>query len=999
MSISHSSSDEVTDVDTPRSLSSGYFTDDAERTSDTRGLVASQTDPPTRELSARVGRYVVVELIGRGGSGMVYVAYDPELDRRVALKLLTPRPKSTSQQRLLREAQALAQLSHPNIVTVYDVGRHNDEVFLAMEFVEGTTLKKWQAAQRSWSDVVAMYLRAGKGLAAAHAAGIVHRDFKPDNVLVGNDGRVCVADFGLAVPERNVDSASGEQASRQSDLSIPDDLAKERSVSALRAQITMAGVLLGTPAYMAPEQHRCESADARSDQFGFCVSLYQGLYRSRPYGSVGSDLYALAEHKQQGIIDPAPAESEVPSWLRDVVVRGLDPDPEKRWPSMAVLLAQLSRDPQARRRRWITGIAVTAILVLVSGFIGRLSMTQAVGQGAICEDAHAALDGAFSDATARSIKARFAATGRDYAAVSADRVVRDLGAYAEDWSAMWRESCEATHVRKRQSDALFDLRASCLEQRRTELSALADIFRTSADPEVLDQAVLAVSRLPPLAPCADKEALLAPVPPPQDPAEHARVEALRADIARAQAHLTAGQYQAGVAIIEPAVRAAHDLGYAPVTAAALLLLSQLQVALANTDDTLPQLEQALFFAAEGHDDRMMVRLWTLYIAVQGWVRMNPKAALSHAQTAQIALRRAGDPPALRASLLRTLSKTHHSASNYDRARDHGEQALSIALQTLAPDSAELAEYLNTVAVAARAQGDYQSALRHGQDAIELLTQAMGATHPRVADYLNTVSNIYFEQGDYPAAQAGYERALAIWEAVHGPQGLTTANGLNNLGNALLYQGKWEQARQMAERALQIRRAAWGPEHSAVAVSLYNIAIMATEQGDYAAASDYYRQARLIWEQVSGEDHVDVGDALSGEAFSLCKQGKTDKGAQLMRRAMDIIEARRGADHPLLVYPLSGVGECELAAGRPVAARRYFEHSLALYDANPDDTDKNDRMLTVFGLARALWVLGERPRALELARDAYHAFEAAGSYRARPFAQTRDWLAERNALPQ
>ncbi|HEY0993449.1 MAG TPA: serine/threonine-protein kinase, partial [Kofleriaceae bacterium] len=266
---------------------------------------ASQAVPgePRRALTPgeTVGRYVVLECIGSGSMGIVYTGQDPDLGRRVALKVLRSTAAGGSsagaRRRLLREAQAMARLSHPNVVAIYDVGMHGDEVFLAMELIDGGTLREWlRRARRSWREIVAVFRRAAEGLAAAHAVGLVHRDFKPDNVLVGNDGRVCVTDFGLARP------SSGASAER-----MPEP--PPQGIDSM----TRTGAIVGTPAYMAPEQIEGGAADERSDLFAFCVAFYEALYGARPY--LASNIVELAGVIARGQIPPPPAGARVPSWL------------------------------------------------------------------------------------------------------------------------------------------------------------------------------------------------------------------------------------------------------------------------------------------------------------------------------------------------------------------------------------------------------------------------------------------------------------------------------------------------------------------------------------------------------------------------------------------------------------------------------------------------------------------------------------------------------------
>jgi serine/threonine protein kinase/tetratricopeptide (TPR) repeat protein len=316
-----------------------------------------------------LGRYVVTGNLGGGGMGMVYAAYDPELDRKVAIKLMRPVASgsvsaSEGRGRLLREAQAMARLSHPNVIAVHDVGTFGEQVFIAMEHVDGSTLTKWLCQQkRPWREIVSMLVQAGRGLAAAHAAGILHRDFKPDNVLVGDDGRARVLDFGLARAAHVGDGTDNQ---------IPDEPARaEKKLCApsgmLRVALTETGKLMGTPSYMAPEQLMGQAADEKTDQYSFCVALYQGVYGELPFR--GEDVPALLREMTQGTLHHLRRTSQVPTWLHRTIAQGLSSTPSDRHPSMNALIDRLLRGGQVGRRRWASLSALTAIMLLVGGLV------------------------------------------------------------------------------------------------------------------------------------------------------------------------------------------------------------------------------------------------------------------------------------------------------------------------------------------------------------------------------------------------------------------------------------------------------------------------------------------------------------------------------------------------------------------------------------------------------------------------------------------------------
>ncbi|MCA9691480.1 MAG: serine/threonine protein kinase, partial [Myxococcales bacterium] len=516
----------------------------------------------------KIGRFVIIRRLGAGAMGVVYQGHDPELDRKVAIKLVgmvatDPRARRRSATRTLREAQALARVQHPNAIAVHEVGTHDDQVFIAMEYVEGPTLAQWQrAAPRSWREVAALYLQAGRGLQAAHAAGLVHRDFKPENVLVGQDGagpgglRVRVVDFGLArvvsesgaTPDgavaaaadaggRSGDEESGRAVEGEHD-SASSGAADEHPVSAtlvsqaqgpensalagelagderarslpdgfaLHANLTATGALVGTPAYMAPEQFTGSQADVRSDQWSFTAALYEGLFGARPFRDV--PLPERARTIARGL-PPAPARPKLPRSVRRILERGLQARPEERFPSMRALLDELER--ALRPPRWgllaLTGASAVAVTI---------AALQLSASASRCDGAEEALATAWTRDRAAAAERAFLATGRPYAARTWALTSATLDEHAAAWTTMWTEACAATHIRGDQSPVALDLRMRCLDRRRAELAALVDVF-IEADADVVDRAAQASAGLTPVDGCADVEALAAPQPVPDDP--------------------------------------------------------------------------------------------------------------------------------------------------------------------------------------------------------------------------------------------------------------------------------------------------------------------------------------------------------------------------------------------------------------------------------------------------------------------------------------------------
>src|SRR6185295_16502641 len=417
-----------------------------------RTIPARSTGPRDRpakrtlEKGTALGRYVILERLGAGGMSEVYAAYDPQLDRRVALKLLRPDVVAAmagdeGRARVLREAQALARLSHRNVVAVHDVGTEDGEIFIAMEYVEGVTARRWLHEQeRSWKEILSVFDQAARGLAAAHDAGLVHRDVKPDNILVTSAGRVVVLDFGLArgagVPDPGV-RAPATQAGRPPPTPVPSQ--------SLDTPLTRVGDLMGTPRYMSPEQLSAGAIDGRSDQFSFCISLYEALYGERPFpGEHVPELLGQIERFKMPQRGPL---SKVPAWVDDLLGKGLSVDPGKRFESMHALAREMERDPAAARRR--AGWALAVVLALAASMAGTTAALRI--RDARCRGGEQRLDGTWDERRRDAVRQAFTATGDPIAATAFTSAAEALDQYRARWGQMWNDACEAATVRGEQS--------------------------------------------------------------------------------------------------------------------------------------------------------------------------------------------------------------------------------------------------------------------------------------------------------------------------------------------------------------------------------------------------------------------------------------------------------------------------------------------------------------------------------------------------------------------
>lgn len=884
----------------------------------------------------RIGRHIVLGSLGAGGMGVVYSAYDPDLERKIAIKLIRSdegdaADPDQARARLTREAQAMAKLSHPNVIHVYDVGTHDGQVYIAMELVDGHTLRTWMEQPRPWREVLDVFVRAGRGLAAAHDRGLVHCDFKPENVLLGVDGRVRVVDFGLA---RAADLPPG---------STPAEAPEHDAEPPLDAHAAKTQGIRGTPAYMAPEQMEGKATDARSDQFAFCIALHEALYGARPFAgdTIASLTYAVLE----GRVREAPASSDVPAWVRRVVLRGLAVRPEDRYPSMAVLLDELGRDPTRARRRWLLGGALAAVI----GTAGWAAYAAQQAREMTCQGAERNLDGVWDPQRKAEVRAAFEATALPFAAATFAWVERRLDEHASDWVAMHTDACEATHVRGEQSGELLDLRMACLRNRLRDLDALAGVL-ADADHGVVRNAVDTVGALSSLAPCADAEALRAELPPPRDPATASAVETARAELARARVLQESGMHVEGLALAREVSASAAELGYAPLAVEADRRLGTLEEKTGDYAAAEASLSRAYFGAlAIGHD-RELAEAGASLVVVVGLRQARHGDGLTWGRHADAAIERIGRGGVEEARLLNNLAAVRSATGERDQALGMQHRALEIYEATLEPDHPTLASSLNNLGILLNDAGEHASAREMLERARTIWERALGPDNPEVAASYNNLGMTFESEGRLDEAGSHYERALAIKEAALGADHPDVSMLVNNLGLLAEKQGRYPEARRHYERALAIKRKTLDPNHPSVAISINNLGGLLNLTGDHAEALAQY------------------GAALA------------------------IFEGALGRDHPFVAYALTGIGTAHVGLGAPARALEPLERALKLrLEKNAAPTDVGE---TRFVLARALWdSRRDRRRAVELARRARDDFRSGKDAGVAGVAEIDAWLAK------
>jgi len=809
--------------------------------------------------------------------GIVYAAFDPELDRKIALKVLRPARRaaggSVAQVRMLREAQAMARISHPNVVAVHDVGAHGDEIFIAMELVEGGTLTDWvEAKPRKLDELLRIFVEAGRGLAAAHHAGLVHRDFKPENVLVGGDGRVRVTDFGLARLDELSPLGAGVRPA--SSLSSP--------------ALTQDGAIVGTPLFMSPEQAHGKIPDVRSDQYGFCSSLYWAIY-GKPAPSPFSDsgdavpTVSLTKDSEEATAagsspeePPAalgaprplqlPREPKLPSNVRRALLRGLSWDATRRYPSMDELLAELAPGGTLVTR-WRTLALAGVAAAVVAGVVG---VRAARHSAELCSGAERRLAGMWDDGARGAVKASFAAADATNGAEAASRVAAILDGYAKAWAITHVEACEATRLRGEQTEAILSLRMICLDRRLHQLGALANQFK-SADAKLVRQSVDAAMSLPPLSSC-DASAQSLAAEPPADPKVRARIDELGRQLDDVRALLLAGRYKPGLAAAEKAVAATEAVDYWPVRTEAFYLQGQLLDDSGDPQNAEKALQRAVLAADAARADHDKVYALARLVHVEG-----------------CGLRK------------------------FDESRYLAEVARA-TLATIGTDELEF-ELSYRIGNSLRCQGRTAESLEPYRRALDLADRAVGPGNPQKGRLLNNMSDVYAALGKPQDALPLLRQALQILSTAEGRDHPDTSFVHYNLSESLRRTGDTKGAYEEIQEAIRIRKAALGPDHPLVADALDRLALALIEDGLFAEALVECQRSLAIREKALGKEHPDVSYSLENLGAALIGVRQPDKAIPVLERAIAI----RSRENP---------GAEDLAEPR-------FSLARALWDAGKD----------------------------------------------------------------
>jgi tetratricopeptide (TPR) repeat protein/tRNA A-37 threonylcarbamoyl transferase component Bud32 len=973
--------------------------DPQEQTVDAEGREPS---PAPAAASVRVGRFALLRRIGGGAMGVVWAAYDEVLDRRVAIKLMRPDRviSLAGRERMLREARAMARLSHPNIVQVYDAGDDHGRVFVAMELIGGGTLRAWMTEMREWPAVVAMFRGVAAGIAAAHASNVVHRDLKPENVMVDERGVPKVADFGLA-------ELGGLQ-----EPTLPD--------SGLRSgesapELTATGAMIGTPAYMAPEQHRGQQATAASDQFAFCVALWEALHGERPYlaPTIPALIAAVCEGRRET------PKREVPAWLQQVVERGLAVDPSARWSSMTALVEELGRE-RSRARTFVLGGAVVLAIAGAAAWAARTPEP--------CTGAREQLADSWDGSRRDALAATFGGTA--FAQDTWARIAPALDRWTDAWIAAHEDACRATSVRREQSTAVMDLRMACLQRARQSLDAVTSVL-ARADGDTIARADELVATLADLDACADVDALQSDVAPPPE-GERATVDTARAELANVAALLAAGHPDDAVGVIDGIDVRLRDVAYEPVRTE--LLAARADVL--DERDEHPEAEaagRAALEAALRSGQRELARRAVLM--VMRVVANDLDRPVDARMLVDVARGLSGDSTRDRSELGRALGTIHLGAGEYARAVEEFERALAILVGDPASTARDILLVRLELATAMGSAGRIDDARSEYARSIAEVEQHWGPRHPQVARARMNLASWLIPAGKIDEAIPELHAALAIVDETIGDDTEFGADLRRLLGVAYLRSTRAPEAEREFRAVIVASEARLGALHPKLALLHGNLGFALQEQGRLDEAAAEISTALAIGGATLGTSHPDVIGLRNNHGSLLHALGRDEEALAEHRACAAAREASIGPDHPDTAtshYNIAvvasamkqwSVAESETAIALPVFRAAFGDdhrlvyatlslHSQAILEQgraeealpgleaawkgqNRPELPARKKAETVFALARALWSAPKehaRARELgELARSLFVELGPEGAERARDVA---DWLRER-----
>lgn len=807
-----------------------------------------RSSPVSFRTATKFGRYTILDRLGAGGMGEVWAAYDPNLDRKIALKLIHPQSDSVRQKhhraRLLREAQALAKLSHPNVVTVYDVDQIDDRLFIAMEFVEGETVAQWvERVSPGWKDILDVYLAAGRGLIAAHERRIIHRDIKPSNIVLGNDQRVRILDFGLAkglIEEETLDDVFPDP---EEDSSLHD------VVLSARRTLTKTGPAIGTPGYMALEQLRAgRTAGPAADQFSLAVSLYESLYKQPPFPR--SSILARLQAMEDGEIRSPPENTSVPARVYTVLHKALQPDPSDRYVSMSAFIDALEGDTYQWPWRYVWVSSIAAVLAVGIGLAWMLR-GPTEPEELPCRDAAIVEDDVWNHQRQATITRAFEASNSPMAERALEHVVNETDRFKEAWMSTWKNVCEATHVQGVQSQFLLDVRMNCLAEQRQALNTYLDRFSEGNAGVVEASAGLLLSLDGP----AYCETLQSPGVEPaiSDPEVLSALKHAKEQLIRSRAAYVLGEFDQALTLAESVEALARQHDHQALLASSLIHQAD-PLAKKHRDKALEMLQDAVRVASGVGDLHVELKAWQSLFAITGQERvktaddialrevwlLGSESAMYKALQAHVV------PNHVRGEVATARAEFHLNRGEFQDSREHAQRALG--------DDATSPQFI------ARAQkwlglgevmtGNYESAEQHLLRSLAFERSYLGDEHPEVASSLYALGNLYFDIGDFPRAEQAYRQAIEI-ASTHADADLDAWLLYRiSLGLARLRQGQTDAASaELSDLRATIHDSA---SVAVQAVLLYAEGAVTQAQDESKAALALFEDAHRQWINTYGD---------------------------------------------------------------------------------------------------------------------------------------------------
>ena len=875
--------------------------------------------PPAVIPGQRLGRFTVKRLLGQGGMGEVWAAHDSVLDREVAVKLLRVRAEllgAEAAERLKREAQAMARLRHPNVVAIHELGEAEGQLFCAMELVDGVTLRSWLEQPRRWRDTLDLLLATGRGIAAAHAAGLVHRDIKPDNVLVTRDGRPLVTDFGLAKLGDLDDLGPEAAAIARASLSTVRARAAPRparSATSPARPLTTTGLIIGTPVYMPLEQLEGRDAGPASDQFSFCVTAYEALFGARPFA--GTTIDDLVTAVARGASPPDRTNS-VPRGVIKCLLRGLAPAPAQRFASMDALLDQLAREAGRRSRH--LRVAIVGGAVALGATVAAFAWSgHSDPQESVRTAASTRMSLVWGDADRAQLAAHVRALGVPVAADRAEHIVQELDAYRVRWLAARVDAWAATRVRGEQTQEALERRIACLERMANAMHATVRVLATITAAE-LEKAPDVVTALPDVAVCANVAMLARESVLPSTP----EGRALDAELNGLEALHLIGRNDEALAKATSAVTAIEQSSDQTQLPRAVFHLGWIQADLGRLTDAEAQLRRALDLGAAAQNHALVASVWLRLFSVIGLEQRRPDAALALEPAVRAAVLQAGDDPLHQAQLAKTQGLVESARGNSAGAYERFVRARELYVAVRGPAHYDVAVADINIASIELLLGK----LAEAQQRLETVVAAFGATeagrrHPTVGQAHQNLCAVAWRQQDFARSEKHCRAAADVYAASIGPDHRTTAKSRLYLGRALRKLGRLEEAQTEIERARTTYEKTLPPENvERIQADVY-VAQVAAERGNFGEAETLARRALAAMRQ--------HGLPLHQHAFTLSELARfvshrdPVEALGFYDEALTIHVAQAARDKSGDIETLTELANVALAAKQPQRALAWF----------------------------------------------------------------------------